>query len=273
MNDIRPFLKWAGNKYTLLAQIIPELSPGRRLLEPFLGSGAVFLNTNYPNYVLSELNPDLTALYSLLKQEGLAFIRDCKKLFTPSNNNADRYYQLRDRFNRSKQARTRALLFVYLNRHGYNGLCRYNSSGKFNVPFGRYEQVLFPEQRMLEFHQKAQRAEFICQDFADTLAMAKRGDVVYCDPPYIPLSASAAFTAYAGNRFDESCQQVLADKALALQAKGVDVIISNHDTPLARKLYQEADIISFPARRFISCNAENRVPVQELLAIYRCHKR
>jgi DNA adenine methylase len=158
---MRPFLKWAGNKYRLMSRIGAVLPEGRRLVEPFVGSGAVFLNTDYPEYRLADANPDLINVYRTLQREGQAFVDDCRQYFTPDYNAPDVYYALRDRFNASKDVKLRSVLFVYFNRHGYNGLCRYNSRGKFNVPFGRYTRPYFPQREMLEFHRKSSQAEFI----------------------------------------------------------------------------------------------------------------
>lgn len=177
---IRPFLKWAGNKFRIIDRVKRKLPEGKRLVEPFVGSAAVFLNTDYDRYLLCDSNRDLITLYSLLKEEGTAFIEVIRPLFSESNNTPERYYALRDEFNTSNDPAHRAALFVYLNRHGYNGLCRYNAKGGFNVPFGRYKRPYFPEQEMVAFHVKAQRARFKHQDFASTMKRSRQGDVIYC---------------------------------------------------------------------------------------------
>ena len=176
----RPFLKWAGNKYRIMDEIhemLPE--KGERLIEPFAGSAAVFLNTNFKRYLVTDSNPDLINLFNHLKKEGADFIRYCKRYFSEKNNTADRYYYLRDQFNKTTDTRKRSALFIYLNRHGYNGLCRYNSKGGFNVPFGRYKAPYFPQKEMEFFSQKARHAIFQVASFEKTLSKAKQGDVVY----------------------------------------------------------------------------------------------
>ncbi|MGD8484718.1 MAG: Dam family site-specific DNA-(adenine-N6)-methyltransferase, partial [Thioalkalispiraceae bacterium] len=185
----RPFLKWAGNKFRIMNQIHKLLpADGKRLIEPFAGSAAVFLNTNYARYLVCDTNPDLINLYNTLKKEGPDFIRYCKRYFTEKNNSAEKYYYYREQFNQTSDIRKRSALFVYLNRHGYNGLCRYNASGGFNVPFGRYQRPYFPEKEMLFFHRKAKRASFKVASFENIMRKARQGDVIYCDPPYVPLS-------------------------------------------------------------------------------------
>jgi DNA adenine methylase len=268
VEPLRPFLKWAGNKYRIIERVRARLPAGRRLVEPFTGSGAVFLNTDYPRYLLADSNKDLIDLYNTLKKEGAAFIADCRKLFRPVNNSAEAYYRLRAEFNACAEPRRRAVLFVYLNRHGYNGLCRYNAKGGFNVPFGRYKKPYFPEKEMLAFHHKAKRAVFRHETFERTMRRLKEGDIVYCDPPYVPLSVSSSFTAYHADGFNLDQQQRLADIAAGAALDGITVLISNHDTAFTRIAYQAAEIEQLSVQRSISCHGHKRRRVDELLALY-----
>lgn len=265
---MRPFLKWAGNKYRIIDQVKALLPKAERLIEPFAGSGAVFLNTDYPSYLLAETNADLINLYQHLQQEGLTFIDYCQHFFKVKNNCSERYYTLREQFNTTKNKRLKAALFLYLNRHGYNGLCRYNSSGKYNVPFGLHPKPYFPYQEMLAFHQKAQYAIFQQADFQATLQQAQSGDVVYCDPPYLPLSKTANFTNYSAGGFCLNRQQILAQAARELANRGIPVIISNHDHHLVPELYTDAKLIRFPVLRSISRDGNKRQAVMEVLAVF-----
>ncbi len=267
---IRPFLKWAGNKYRVLEQIKALLPKGQRLIEPFAGSGALFLNSHYSAYLLCDTNADLINLYQYLKQEGIVFIRYCNRYFSGKYNNADSYYLLRERFNTTDDIRQKSALFIYLNRHGYNGLCRYNSKGGYNVPFGRYVRPYFPEKEMLAFHQKAQFASFKTCSFEESLNLSREGDIIYCDPPYVPLSDSANFSSYSTGGFDLQQQQKLAQLAEQCRNNGVPVLISNHDTRFTRKIYHDANSFSyFKVRRFISCNGQKRNHADELLALFK----
>lgn len=268
MTKKKPFLKWAGNKYHCLEPILSALPKANRLIEPFAGSGAIFLNTDYPNYLLAEKNPDLVALFTYLKQEGEHFINDCQTLFSEKNNSENQYYALREAFNRSTCARERALLFLYLNRHGYNGLCRYNLKGGYNVPFGYYKKPYFPRQELLYFYQKSHHIEIIYSDFRDTFARAVPGDLIYCDPPYAPLMQTSNFSTYISQKFGEKEQILLAQLANEYAENGITVLISNHDTEFTRQHYQKATITSFSVKRMISCQATNRMPAKELLAIF-----
>ncbi|PWK51705.1 Dam family site-specific DNA-(adenine-N6)-methyltransferase [Pleionea mediterranea] len=265
---VRPFLKWAGGKYRLIDRISDNLPSGKRLIEPFIGSGSVFLNTRYDNYLLADINPDLIFLYQTLKDEGRSFIDYCESFFQPELNNAARYYQFREEFNELMPGTRKAALFLYFNRHGYNGLCRYNLKGGFNVPFGKYKKPYFPRLEMEHFWKKAQRATFVCQDFEKVMQRARKDHVVYCDPPYVPISPTAYFTSYAKHGFSLHDQERLAFQAKKLSQRQVTVVISNHENEVTRAMYQGAKIVSFPVRRFISCNGSRRNNADELLAIF-----
>ncbi len=268
MTKTKPFLKWAGNKFRCIDMILTSFPEANRLIEPFAGSAAIFMNADYSSYLLAEENQDLIALFHCLQNEGDVFINYCEKLFSPSNNQDSVYYQLRTKFNQCRNSRKRAALFLYLNRHGYNGLCRYNQQGIYNVPFGRYIKPYFPRAEMQYFHHKSQQAQFVRGDFRQTFAYAKQGDLIYCDPPYSPLAQTSNFSSYTNKKFGEQEQIILAELAMEYAGKGVTVVISNHDTDFTRHQYRYSKIKSFPVKRSISCNAGKRLYVNELLAVF-----
>lgn len=265
---MKPFLKWAGNKYRIVDKIRGLLPPGHRLIEPFAGSAAIFLNTDYEKTVVNDLNADLINLYVTLKEHGPSFIDECKKLFTTETNTAEVYYQLREEFNHTSNSLRKASLFLYMNRHGYNGLIRYNADGKFNVPFGRYKKPYFPFEEMMMFYQKSQMAEFTSMDFEAVMRRAKLGDIIYCDPPYVPLSTTANFTSYSAGGFGPDEHLRLAQVADKLSKQGIPVLISNHHNEFTREAYSSAEITAFEVQRFISCDGDNRGKASELLALF-----
>jgi len=267
-NRVKPFLKWAGNKTQLLERLKPLLPEARRLIEPFAGSGAVFLNTEYSRYLLADSNQDLISLYHYLQKEGLEFIKYCRPFFEPENNNKPMFYELRNLFNTTHETRLKAALFLYLNKHAYNGLCRYNSQGGYNVSFGRYLKPYFPEKEMQLFFKRAKKATFSHKDFNHTLKLAKSGDVVYCDPPYMPLSLTANFTSYQAGGFGLDQHLELADWAKTLAKKGISVLVSNHATDFIQKAYKGARLLKFEVQRFISCKGDKREKVMEVLALF-----
>lgn len=240
------------------------------MIEPFTGTAAVFLNTNYEAYLLADSNPDLINLYTQLVGEKDEFIDYCSSLFIPDNNAKTRYYELREEFNETDDPRRKSALFLYLNRHCYNGLCRYNKSGKFNTPFGLYKKPSLPKKEMKDFITAAINTTFMNASFTDSMRLAGTGDVVYCDPPYAPLSKTAYFTDYHPGGFSWDDQITLAETARKLADNGIQVVISNHKTRDICKLYKQAGakINSFMVQRYISCNGNNRQKADEILAVF-----
>ncbi|EMW6554912.1 adenine-specific DNA-methyltransferase [Citrobacter werkmanii] len=269
MKKNRAFLKWAGGKYPLLDDIKRHLPQGECLIEPFVGAGSVFLNTDFSRYILADINSDLISLYNIVKTRTDEYVQASRELFMPETNQAEVYYQFRDEFNTCQDPFRRAVLFLYLNRFGYNGLCRYNLRGEFNVPFGRYKKPYFPEAELYHFAEKAQNAEFHCLSYEECMDRADINSVVYCDPPYAPLSATANFTAYHTNSFSPKEQAHLAEMAEKLVSKQIPVLISNHDTPDTREWYRAAKHFQVKVRRSISSNGGTRKKVNELLALYK----
>ncbi|NOI73656.1 Dam family site-specific DNA-(adenine-N6)-methyltransferase [Vibrio owensii] len=270
MKKQRAFLKWAGGKYGLVEDIQRHLPPARKLVEPFVGAGSVFLNTDYDHYLLADINPDLINLYNLLKERPEDYISEAKRWFVAENNRKEAYLSIRAEFNKTDDVMYRSLAFLYMNRFGFNGLCRYNKKGGFNVPFGSYKKPYFPEAELEFFAEKAKKATFVCESYPETFRRARKGSVVYCDPPYAPLSNTANFTSYAGNGFTLDDQAALADIAeKAATERSIPVLISNHDTTLTRRLYHGAELNVVKVKRTISRNGSGRNKVDELLALFR----
>ena len=270
MKKQRAFLKWAGGKYGLVEDIQRYLPEGRKLVEPLVGAGSVFLNTDYEQYLLADINPDLINLYNLLKDKPENYISEAKRWFIPENNRKEAYLDVRAEFNATDDIMYRSLAFLYMNRFGFNGLCRYNKKGGFNVPFGSYKKPYFPEAELEFFAEKAKKATFVCESYPETFSRARKGSVVYCDPPYAPLSTTANFTSYSGNGFTLDDQAALADVAeKAATERGIPVLISNHDTTLTRRLYHGAELNVVKVKRTISRNGAGRNKVDELLALFK----
>lgn len=270
MKKQRAFLKWAGGKYGLVDDIQKHLPEARKLVEPFVGAGSVFLNTDYDHYLLADINPDLINLYNLLKEQPQTYINEAKRWFVAENNRKEAYLHIRSEFNKSDEVMYRSLAFLYMNRFGFNGLCRYNKKGGFNVPFGSYKKPYFPEAELEFFAEKSKKATFVCEGYHETFKRARKGSVVYCDPPYAPLSNTANFTSYAGNGFSLDDQAALADVAeRAAVERGIPVLISNHDTTLTRRLYHGAELNVVKVKRTISRNGAGRNKVDELLALFK----
>ena len=270
----KSFLKWAGGK-SRVAEDIKRLLPvgKKRLVEPFAGSCSFGLNCDFEQYLMADINKDLRDLYLELKKQGEKFIDTCQSFFNQKESNTvGGYNTFRDIFNllskNNPPVDTKSALFVYLNRHCFNGLCRYNSKGEFNVPFGNYEKPYFPRKEMLEFIKFAERAVFFYQGFEDTFAELTSNDCVYADPPYVPISDTANFTAYSSGGFSVDDHRKLAELS---KSAPCPVIISNHDVPLTREIYSDADDIkTISVSRHISSDGDKRKPVKEALILYNC---
>lgn len=193
-------LKWVGSKSKVMTELKKFLPAGQRLVEPFGGSCAVMMATDYPAYLVADINSDLINMYQKIQQYENAFIEQAEELFAQYTTEAD-YYELRNDFNNNPGMTLlyRAAAFLYLNRHGHRGMCRYNRNGHFNIPFGHYKKPYFPLEEIRAFAEKAKRATFICAEFPKTLQMVKPGDVVYSDPPY-----EGTFSDYHTEGFDLS---------------------------------------------------------------------
>lgn len=228
----------------------------------------MFLNTDYDAYVLNDINPDLIGLYNHLKRQPDNFIHEARKLFVAEHNHKTAYYRLRTQFNQTEAGFERAQLFLFLNRHGFNGLCRYNKKGGFNVPFGSYKKPYFPEKELWAFAEKAQKATFICESYADAMARAEEDWVIYCDPPMRPSPprrASPAIRPVASPWMIRPCWP--GWHAIPPPTR-VPVLISNHDIELTRELYRGARLDEILVKRTISRNGGSRNKVAELLALY-----
>lgn len=236
-----------------------------------MGAGNVFLATDYPRYLLSDFNPVLMACYQALQDDAGGFIARCAALFIDANHNAQAYADLRARYNDpTTSLLERASLFVYINKFGFNGLYRENRRGQCNTPYGHPKALpLMPAEAMRSVASRLSRAQLFCGDFEHVMQQAKEGDVVYCDPPYAPSVEADSFTAYGATGFSWADQERLAQAARELAARGVTVVISNHDTQLVRALYHGAQLHGLSVYRSISAKGANRGDAAELVAVYQ----
>lgn len=269
----RSCLKWAGGKGSIINEIKKHLPEGKRLIEPFVGAGNVFINTDYDEYILNDINGDLIEFYETLKSPPSQpdFINYLEDFFIDANEE-NLYYHRRDRFNDPLYANHKPELFLYLNRHCFNGLCRYNQKGEFNVPYGKPKKPYFPRNELALFAEKLQKASLYCGDFEQIIKMAGPGDVIYCDPPYLPVSNTADFTAYHTNGFSIEDHDRLTCALICAVARGAQVVISNSNTLLAHDLYEPFTTINeIDTHRSIGAFGGSRKPIKELLAVSHPH--
>lgn len=263
----KPFLKWAGGKVRLLPQLLPLFPPGsKRLIEPFVGAGSVFLATDYDTYVINDANPDLIAVWVALQCRPREYTARAAEFFVEENRSSDAYTDIRDRFRAEVCTFERAVMFPYLNRFCFNGLFRVNAKGEFNTPYGKPEVMpRFPWHSMEAASRKLQRCLILNGGFSAAIEMAEEGDVVYCDPPYVD-DAAPSFTRYTSAGFGMREQNELVRACEAAVARGAKVLISNHDTKTTRALYAGWDIHEVSVQRSVAAKGEARGLARELVA-------
>jgi DNA adenine methylase len=264
-----PFLKWAGGKTALLHEILPRL-PKKigTYYEPFVGGGAVFFalaffNGRFKRAVIGDTNRELMQTYEAVAVNVEGVIKRLKEHVYDEK----RYYAVRAQCWGELQPLAQAARFIYLNRTCFNGLYRVNRQGKFNVPFGHYTNPTICDEENLRAvsHVLRDVSTFTSLDFQNTVLTAERGDAVYFDPPYVPVSETANFTAYSAGGFGPEDQKRLHKVATDLAVRGVHVLLSNSDTPLVRKLYKGFKIERVEAPRRVNSKASKRGNVGELL--------
>ncbi|EBU7818410.1 Dam family site-specific DNA-(adenine-N6)-methyltransferase [Salmonella enterica subsp. enterica serovar Beaudesert] len=266
---IKPFLKWAGGKFGVIDDLLAHMPQGRRLIEPFAGGGSIFLNAGFDEAIVSDACQDLILTYQVMQREPLALIDKANVMFREGNN-PEYFDDIKVRFNRRDMTQMeRAAAFIYLNRHCYNGLMRYNRQGEFNVGFGKYRQPYFPLAELEAFSAVASRCTFAVADCNDTVALAGEGDVVFCDPPYEPMPGKSGFTNYSGQSFRFDDQVRLAQSLKAAHQRGASVVITNSGAPAIRELYTSMgfDVRPLRARRSISCTGETRETVTDIIGV------
>ncbi|EIH5271163.1 Dam family site-specific DNA-(adenine-N6)-methyltransferase, partial [Escherichia coli] len=256
----RSIFKWAGGKFGVLEQIFRYLPEGKRLIEPFVGGGAVFMNAGYQENLLNDVNADLINFYKTLQREAHSLITLAHRFFQDYNTQ-EGYLAVRNAFNKQVYDDLhRAAAFLFLNRHCFNGLTRYNQAGEFNVGYGKYKTPYFPLQEMEAFLGAEGRSEFVCGDFAAVIEAAGEGDVIFCDPPYEPLPNTEGFTNYSGHDFKFEEQKRLVSLLTDAHRRGAKVLITNSGAPNIRELYHDSGFRVEPlfARRSVSCKGDTR---------------
>lgn len=268
-----PFIKWAGGKRQLLVELDSRLpDTWNTYYEPFIGGGALLVHLENKGLltkgIISDLNSELINLYRVVQDKPGTLISALAD--EEFQNEEAAYKRLKEKLNSLIGIRgheiERAALLIYLNKHGFNGLWRVNRKGKFNVPFGSYKKRSIPsDTSILKFSAMLEKVKIENKDFASAVKTAKKGDFIYFDPPYQPLSKTANFTDYNSRGFPFEEQERLARLFGRLTKKGVSVMLSNSKVPEIEQLYQEYFIASVNAKRFINCNGERRRGIQEII--------
>ncbi|MFT3766762.1 MAG: DNA adenine methylase [Minicystis sp.] len=264
-----PFLKWAGGKWSIaprIERLLPHDVRDRVYREPFVGGGAMFFYLQPHRAILSDSLRDLIDTYRVVQLHVDALISRLEKL--RDTHTTEQFYAIRAAFNEEKDAPRveRAARLIYLNKTCFNGLFRTNREGAFNVPVGRFKNPGILDATTLRLAAAALAdAELVHDTFEHLLDRAEPGDVIYLDPPYVPLTKTASFCAYADGAFTIRDQTRLAEVFRELDDRGCLLALSNSDTPEVRRLYAGYDFSPIIAPRAISSKASTRGEVTELL--------
>jgi DNA adenine methylase len=287
--ELRPFLKWAGGKRQLLPAL-RRFYPGHfdRYFEPFVGSGAVFFDLTASGRLdghrvyLTDSNTDLVGCYEAVRDHPAELLAELERLARGHAADArEHFYRIRERFNRQRARRTNgsppalAAMLMYLNRTAFNGLFRLNASGGFNVPVGRYTNPRIVDRELVDAASAVLRRRGVSIELAPferAVQRAERGDFLYFDPPYAPVSATARFTNYTDRPFGPEDQARLRDAAVELASRGCHVMVSNSSAPSIAELYGHPRVTRaglrlhrLPARRSNNSRGSARGPIVEFL--------
>ena len=289
-NKAKPFIKWVGGKGQLLEQLsalLPKDIGERKNLtyvEPFVGGGAMlfYMLGTYPNIkraIINDFNPDLTNVYRVIRDKpedlivALERYREQYGQLDAEEERKEFYLAERDKYNLNGQSDVdRAASFIFLNRTCFNGLYRVNTKGEFNVPFGKAKNPLICDREtILNDSQLLQKVEILTGDFSDVAQKIRSKAFFYFDPPYRPLTKTAAFTAYQKEGFNDEAQKRLAEFCRELDATGHQFLLSNRDPHNSDPndnffddLYVGFDINRVQAARAINSKADGRGKISEI---------
>lgn len=273
LTKLKPFTKWTGGKRQLL-DVLNENIPTdfNTYFEPFIGGGALLFDLLPKKAVINDLNSDLMLAYTAIKED-LDQLIDFLSIHA-ANNSKEYYYDIRltDRDGRYEEMSDteKAARLIYMLRVNFNGLYRVNSKGEFNTPYGRYKNPkIVDSELLLSINEYLNTNEILILNtsFENAVKDATKGDFIYFDPPYVPLTETSNFTSYTANGFGYEEQVLLRDTFVELDKKGCYVMLSNSSADIVYDLYKDywETTIEVSANRMINSNAEKRGSVKELL--------
>ena len=267
----KPILKWAGGKTQIINELMAK-SPKNfnRYIEPFIGGGAMFFAIRPKTAVIADLNPELVNLYKCLADNVELVIKHLRTFI----NTESEFYTVRELLFDDLEKEYAAARTIFLNRTCFNGLYRVNKKGQFNVPYGRYKNPQICQPEILRAASNAlQGVEILCGDYKDILSKtAKKGDFIFLDPPYLPVSKYSDFQRYTKEQFYEEDHRELAEEIKRLQKLGCHVVLTNSNHHLVHELYQPYEIEIVSTRRNISAKANTRTG-EDVIVTVRPHPR
>ena len=272
---VAPFVKWAGGKRLVRPQIRERMSQHyNRYFEPFVGGGAVLFDLQPEHALINDINKALINAYKIICEKPEEFLRAVKQLDNEMQQNGKEYYYAKredynDKLMRAEYDVELAALFVFINKHCFNGLYRVNGKGLFNVPYNQSKCAPVDEKLIMDISQVLQGVTILDGDFEDACADAQQGDFIFLDSPYAPLNP-ASFESYTKEGFDMESHRRLARLYDDLTAKGCFCMLTNHNTEFINTLYgnkgYKIDVVS--VKRLINSDASNRVGEEVIIYNY-----
>ena len=274
-SSVAPFVKWAGGKRQLIPQIRERMPEKYNdYYEPFVGGGAVIFDLLPANALINDINKALINTYITICNEPDAFLKEVNRLDNDMWEDGKKYYYtIREHYNdklmRSEYDVELAALFVFINKHCFNGLYRVNGKGLFNVPYNNSRRVSVDEDVIIATSEYLRGVTIIDGDFEQACKNAKKGDFVFIDSPYAPLNPTS-FESYTKEGFDIESHKRLAKLYDELTARGCYCMLTNHNTELINELYgnkdYKIDVVS--VKRMINSDASNRVGEEVIICNY-----
>ena len=274
-SSVAPFVKWAGGKRQLIPQIRERMPEKYNdYYEPFVGGGAVIFDLLPVNALINDINKALINTYRTICNEPDAFLKEVNRLDNDMWEDGKKYYySIREHYNdklmRSEYDVELAALFVFINKHCFNGLYRVNGKGLFNVPYNNSRRVSIDEDVIMATSEYLRGVTIKDGDFEQACKNAKKGDFVFIDSPYAPLNPTS-FESYTKEGFDIESHKRLAKLYDELTARGCYCMLTNHNTELINELYgnkdYKIDVVS--VKRMINSDASNRVGEEVIICNY-----
>lgn len=274
-SSVAPFVKWAGGKRQLITQIRERMPEKYNdYYEPFIGGGAVIFDLLPANALINDINKALINTYRTICNEPDAFLKEVNRLDNDMWEDGKKYYYtIREHYNdklmRSEYDVELAALFVFINKHCFNGLYRVNGKGLFNVPYNNSRRVSVDEDVIIATSEYLRGVTIIDGDFEQACKNAKKGDFVFIDSPYAPLNPTS-FESNTKEGFDIESHKRLAKLYDELTARGCYCMLTNHNTELINELYgnkdYKIDVVS--VKRMINSDASNRVGEEVIICNY-----
>lgn len=268
-----PFVKWAGGKRQLLPKIQEKMPQNfNKYIEPFVGGGAVYFALQPETAIINDINKALINAYRRIKEQPAEFMREIRKYDQGIQaGKKEAYYEIRDDFNRKliqeEYDIELAALFVFLNKHCFNGLYRVNRKGMFNVPYNNSVGESCSEAQIMAISESLQGITILNGDFQNACDLAVQGDFVFFDSPYAPLNPDS-FSSYTKEGFERESHIRLSETYKELTERGCYCMLTNHNTDLINELYKGFHKEVIDVKRMINSDAKNRVGQEIIITNY-----